>query len=469
MEFIELLAKLTAIIFVAKIIAEFTRTVDILWYILLGLVGTQYIFHIDPAQLENWATLGVVFIMFYAGWKEDLLKFIFEIWKNKWVALIGALGPFLGAFLSFLLLRFQLHEAVVAGLIFTSTAVPYTVAVLTDLGLERTRAAKTVLSSSVADNFISIFLAVGVLPAFALLHLGEMETASFGKIALEVLEQMGFIFGAFALFAALGLVILPDARMHIRMNIPQIMQRDGILARITYWLYRLREAPGLYTITRAFSNVRIGIPLTLLLVFGLAWLAHHLGLHPAIAAYLTGLILHVEMYHSTEKSEIVDDTISISHKNLSIFFYFLQEWIGPIFFIYLGSQMIVEFSRVGDVIISAIVAALFIGIAQYTSAYYAGMKTSRLPKHDARLLGFAMLPRDVIAFVVLGLAITTGLIAPQSIFVIVTIVTVLILNIVTTLVIRWFKPHYERCDKHYKTNPTHPCHHNPLHKRKEIV
>ncbi len=469
MEFIQLLTKLTAIIFVAKIIADFTKTVDILWYILLGLIGTQYIFHIDSTQLESWATLGVVFIMFYAGWKEDLLKFIFEIWKNKWVALIGALGPFLGAFLSFLLLRFQFHEAIVAGFIFTSTAVPYTIAVLTNLGLERTRAAKTVLSSSIADNFISIFMAVGVLPAFALLHLGELETASFGKIALEVTEQMGFIFGAFALFAALGLIILPDARMHMRMNIPQIMQRDGILARITYWLYQLREAPGLYTITRAFSNVRIGIPLTLLIVLGLSWFAHELGLHPAIAAYLAGLILHVEMYHSTEKSEIVHGTISISHKNLSVFFYFLQEWVGPIFFIYLGSQMIVELSRVPEVIASSITAAFFIGIAQYVSAYYAGLKTSRLPRHDARLLGFSMLPRDVIAFVVLGLSITTGLIKVNSIFIIVTIVTVLILNIVATLVMRWFKPHYEKCDKHYKTNSTHPCHHNPLHKRKEMV
>ena len=466
MEYIELLTKLTLIVFASKLIAEITDTVDILWYIILGLIGTQYFFHIDPHQLENWATLGVVFIMFYAGWKEDLLKFIFEIWKNKWVALIGAIGPFLGAFLSFILLRFQFHEAIVAGFIFTSTAVPYTVAVLNELGLEKTRAAKTVLSSSVADNFISIFMAVGVLPAFALLHLGELGDASFGKIALEVIEQMGFIFGAFALFAALGLIILPDARMHIRMNIPQIMQRDGIFARITYWLYRLREAPGLYTLTRAFSNVRIGIPLTLLLVFGLAWFAHKLGLHPAIAAYLTGLILHVEMYHSTKKSKIIDDTISIDHKNLSIFFYFLQEWIGPIFFIYLGSQMIVELSRVPDVIIASLVSALLIGIAQYASAYYAGLKTSRLPRHDARLLGFAMLPRDVIAFVVLGLAITTGLIHPESIFVIITIVTVLILNITTTFVIRWFKPHYERCDKHYQTNSTHPCHHNPLHKRK---
>ncbi len=469
MEFVILFAKITSIIFVAKLVAELTRTVDILWYIIFGLVGTQYLFHIDPSQLENWATMGVIFIMFYAGWKEDLLAFLIDIWKNKWVALIGAAGPFLGALTAYALFGFSFHESIVAGLIFTSTAVPYTIAVLRDLGLEHTRAAKTVLASSVADNFISIFLAVGVLPAFALLHFGRAESNSLSNIVRELTGELGLIASAFLLFAALGLVILPDARMHIRLNIPQIMQKDGILARITYWLYRLRKAPGLYTIMKMFSNVRIGIPLTLLLLFGLSLLAHELGLHPAIAAYLTGLILHVEMYHDTEKSEIIDDRIAISHKNLSVFFYFIQEWIGPIFFIYLGSQMIVDLDRLPQVILSSLGAALIIGAFQYTSAYFAGLKTSRLPKHDARLLGFSMLPRDIIAFVILGLAITTGLIQANSIFVIVTIVTALILNIATTLLIRWFKPLYERCEKHYKLNRNHQCHQSRFHEREEVL
>jgi len=469
MEFVILLTKLTLIIFVAKLIAEVTKTVDILWYIILGLIGTRYVFHIDPTQLENWATLGVIFIMFYAGWREDLLAFLIDIWKNKWVALIGAIGPFLGAFIAYTFFGFPFHEAIVAGFIFTSTAVPYTIAVLRDLDLEHTRAAKTVLASSVADNFISIFLAVGVLPAFALLHLGRAQANSLGEIALELGREMGLILFAFLLFAALGLVILPDARMHIRLNIPQIMQRDGFFARVTYWLYRLREAPGLYTLMKAFSNVRIGIPLTLLLLFGLSWLAHELGLHPAIAAYLTGLILHVEMYHDTEKSEIIDDKIAISHKNLSVFFYFVQEWIGPIFFIYLGSQMVVDLDRLPQVILASLGAAFIIGSFQYAAAYLAGLRTSRLPKHDARLLGFSMLPRDIIAFVILGLAITTGLIQADSMFVIVTIVTALILNIATTFLIRWFKPLYERCEKHYKLNRSHQCHQNRFHKRKKAL
>jgi Kef-type K+ transport system membrane component KefB len=295
MEFIELLTMLVSIIFLSKVIANITGTVDILWYIILGLIGTQYVFHIDPIQLENWSMLGVIFIMFYAGWREDLLTFVADIWKNKWVAITGAAGPFLGAFLVFSLLKFSTTEAIVAGFIFTSTAIPYTIGVLRSIGLDKTPAAKAAVSSSVADNFLSVLLAVGILPAYALLVSSSGGDVSFSMIWFDLFKQVGLILGAFAIFGALGLLILPDARMHMRMNIPNVLQRDGIMARLTYFIVKIRQAPGFYEVSKMMSHLRIGIPMTLLLIFSLAWLAHHMGLHPAITAYLTGLILHVEM------------------------------------------------------------------------------------------------------------------------------------------------------------------------------
>jgi len=445
-----------SIIFASKVIAKVTGTVDILWYILLGLVGTQYIFHIDPHLLENWALLGVIFIMFYAGWREDLLTFIADIWKNKWIALTGAAGPFIGGWLAYTLLNFSVQESIVAGFIFTSTAIPYTIGVLRSLGLDKTPAAKAATASAVADNFISVLLAVGILPAYALIVVGAGGDASFGDIWVQLLEQIGLIIAAFAIFGALGLLILPDARMHMRMNIPHALQRDGAVARVTYFIYRIRQAPGLYVISKALSNMRIGIPMTLLLIFGLAWLAHELGLHPAITAYLVGLMLHVEMYHEDEINDITHEETPISHKNLGVFFYFLQEWIGPIFFIHLGSQLIADWSKAGTVIIYAILAGIIIAFFQFWSAYFAGRKTSGLPEHEATLLGLGMLPYDIIAFVVLGIATQTGLIPPDSFFTITVIVTILVINIITSVMIYWYRPQYLRqvayATEHKKTN-----------------
>ena len=441
MQFIELLTMLMSIIFVSKVVARVTRTVDILWYILFGLVGTQYIFHIDPHLLENWAILGVIFIMFYTGWRDDLLGFITDAWKNKWVALSGALGPFLGAFIAYKLLNFSLQESIVAGFIFTSTAIPYTIGVLRSIGLDKTPAAKAATSSSVADNFLSVLLAVGILPAYALIIAGSGDV-SFGAIWLDLFKQIGLILSAFAIFGILGLIILPDGRMQVKMDVPNFLQRDGIRAKIIYFIYKIRKAPGFYQTGKILSNVRIGIPMTLLLIFGLALLADSLGLHPAITAYLVGLMLNADMYEDiTQKME---DEAPINHQNLGVFFYFVQEWIGPIFFIYLGSQLTADWSQAGTVMLYAVIAGVMIAFFQFWSAYFAGRKTSKLPEHEATLLGISMLPYDIIAFVVLGIATSTGLIQADSFFTITIIVTILVVNIITTIMMYWYKPQYLR-------------------------
>lgn len=451
MEYIELLTVLMAIVFFSKIVAKLTQTVDILWYIILGLIGTQYVFNIDLELLENWSMLGVIFIMFYAGWRENLPHFLREIWKNKWVAVIAAAGPFVGAWVAYSLLGFTEVEAIISGFIFTATAVPYTIAVLTNLGLEKTRAAKSALATAMADNFISIFLAVGVLPAFALFQSGH-EVQGLRGIMITVAGEIGLVGGAFLIFALLGLIILPDAHKHTEMNIPHALQRDGILARFSAFIYKLRQAPGFYAISSAFFNVRIGVPMTLLLLFGLSWLAHLMGLHPAIGAYLTGLILHVEMYHKGKIDHMIEQQVAVDHENLSVFFYFAQEWIGPMFFIYLGSQLIADWSKAWMVIIIALIAGIIISIFQFVTAYYGGRKSAKLPHHDSVLLGFGMLPRDVLAFVVLGIAVDTGLINQGDNFVITIVLTVLVMNVISSIGMLLYKPKYLKAEEEYLIN-----------------
>ncbi len=444
MLFIELLAVLVGIVFMSKIVATLTKTVDILWYIVLGMIGTQYVFDVNIAELEQWATLGVIFIMFYAGWHEDLPLFLREIWRNKWVALIAAMGPFAGALLAFHFLDFTWNESVVAGFVFTATAVPYTVAVLTNLGLEKTRGAKSILASAMADNFISIFLAVGLLPTFALLQMGDIGSG-LGGIAIEAAGQIALVVGAFGLFALLGMVILPDANVHMRMNIPYAFQKfQGLRSAMFSKVFSLRRAPGFYAVTSLFPRMNIAIPLTMLLLFGLAWIAHEMGLHPAIAAYLTGLILHAEMYHEEEQDRLSGEVVAVDYRNLSIFFFFAQEWIGPFFFIYLGSQLVIEWATAYNVLALGLVVAIFVAFFQFVTAAGSGRLTAKLPKRDAILLGIGMWPRDVLAFVVLGIAATSGLVSADSKFVTVVIIAILFLNIATSIVLRWFKPRYEQ-------------------------
>jgi Kef-type K+ transport system membrane component KefB len=433
---------LVGIILFSKIIARITKTVDIIWYIILGLIGTQYLFHFDATLLEDWSTIGVIFIMFYAGWKEQFLSFLINLWKNKWVALFGAIGPFIGGLVAFNILGFSMTQSIVAGFIFTSSAVPYTIAVFRGLGLEDSKAATTVLSSSVTDNFLSILLAVGILPAFALFQNAGGLSGDFNEILTSLGSQIGLIVLGFAIFAVLGLIILPDKHMRVTMGVPDLMQKNWLLSRIVYLVYRFRKAPGFNDVFSMFKDMRIGIPLTLLFVFGLSWGAHHLGLHPAIGAYLTGLILHHDMFNDTTVTGMEEPETAITHKNLSTFFYFLQEWVGPIFFIYLGSQLVADWSQFWYVGLLALGAAILVGLSQFWSAYFGARKSSKLEKHDATLFGIGMLPCDVIAFVILGIATTSGLIQANSIFIIVIVITILLINIAMSLLVRWYKPRY---------------------------
>lgn len=449
MEFIHLMTMLVAIVFISKIVAKLTRTVDILWYILLGLVGTQYIFHIDAIALENWATMGVIFIMFYTGWREDLFTFIFDLWKNKWIAIAGALGPFVGAFIAYNLLNFTVQQAIVAGFIFTSTAIPYTIGVLRSAGLDKTKAAKAVTSSSITDNLISVLLAVGFLPAYAMLVQSTGDT-SFTEIWLDLIKQIGLIVAAFGIFGILGIFVLPGSRMKLDVAIPDAFQR-GWWSRITYFVYKMRKLPGFFELSKLLGSVRIGVPFIFLLVFGLALIAHKLGLHPAITAYLTGLILHTEMFERHEDIPVSDE-MPITHRNLGTFFYFLQEWIGPIFFIHLGSQLVADWSKAGSIILYGLIAGTIIAFFQFISAYWAAKHSSKLPQHESMLVGFAMIPYDIIAFVVLGIATSTGLVEPDSPFTISIVASIIVLNIITTAGIYRYKPRYLRKQKEYEAS-----------------
>ena len=447
MEFIHLLTMLVTIVFVSKIIAKLTRTVDILWYILIGLIGTQYIFHIDSSLLENWAMMGVIFIMFYTGWRENLFTFMADLWKNKWIAVSGAIGPFIGAFLAYTFLNFSLQESIVAGFIFTSTAIPYTIGVLRSAGLGKTKAAQAVTSSSVTDNLISVLLAVGLLPAYAILVQNTGDT-SFTEIWIDLIRQIGLIIAAFGVFGILGILILPGSRMKLDIAIPHAFQR-GWRSRITYFVYKIRKLPGFYDLSKLLGSVRISVPLIFLMVFGLALIVHKLGLHPAITAYLTGLILHNEMFEGNETADRKED-MPITHQNLGVFFYFLQEWIGPIFFIHLGSQLIADWSQAWHIIIYGAIVGSIVAFFQFLSAYWAAKYSSKLPDHEAKLVGYAMIPYDIIAFVVLGIATSTGLVEPDSPFTISIVASIIVLNIIATAGIYKYKPTYLRKQREYE-------------------
>jgi Kef-type K+ transport system membrane component KefB len=84
------------------------------------------------------------------------------------------------------------------------------------------------------------------------------------------------------------------------------------------------------------------------------------------------------------------------------------------------------------------------------SAYWAAKYSSKLPQHESMLVGFAMIPYDIIAFVVLGIATSTGLVEPDSPFTISIVASIIVLNIIATAGIYKYKPTYLRKQREYE-------------------
>jgi Kef-type K+ transport system membrane component KefB len=189
------------------------------------------------------------------------------------------------------------------------------------------------------------------------------------------------------------------------------------------------------------------IPTALFLLFALGILAHLFGLHVAIGAYLAGLILTQDMFAINKEDDpsFAGNVCYESYKELDKFIYNLTvNFLGPIFFIFLGAQLSIESNNIGEVLIFSLVVFLFVSFFQVSSAYLAAKKTTDLDTKNSLLVGFGMLPRDVLAFVILEIAISNKLIDPGTIYSTVIVISILLLNLVTPLFLGYLKKKYKK-------------------------
>jgi Kef-type K+ transport system membrane component KefB len=424
MEPLSLFAILLWIILLWKVIAHGIKVVDVLLYIILWFLAAKFeVIDSNDEIVHFLSEIWVIFLMFYAGWHEDSKTFIKKVIKNKWIAIIWAIGPFVWAYFWTKILWFTFNESVVAGFIFTATAVPYTIAILQSLKLDKTPAAKSIVAAAMADDFISIVAVSAVFSTFALLQTGNWNMST---IILATWIKLLLLLVCFFVFFLLATVIFPETKKDYK-NYKWTRKLFIFLTNL-FWLKWF---------TKKFHKVEILVPTVLFLMIFLSLFSHFMWLHAAIWAYLTGLILNRDMFHrgSDKNSESSDLTLVI----YSISNHFL--W--PIFFIYLGTQLIIDFNNFSQVFIYWVVLFLFISILQFITSYYASRYTANLSHRDSVLVWFGMWPRDVLAFVILWIAITYWLIDKESIFWTVIVVTILLLDITAPIFMKWWSSRYE--------------------------
>jgi Kef-type K+ transport system membrane component KefB len=116
-------------------------------------------------------------------------------------------------------------------------------------------------------------------------------------------------------------------------------------------------------------------------------------------------------------------------------------WIGPVFFVDLGAKLIFDLDLLLSVIPYA--AILFFGlfIVQVTSAALAARYTGGMNWHESLMIGFGMLGRAELAFVVLEIAyVETDIMHTEAFFTL--MITAFFLNIAVPVTISWWRPYY---------------------------
>jgi len=117
-------------------------------------------------------------------------------------------------------------------------------------------------------------------------------------------------------------------------------------------------------------------------------------------------------------------------------------WIGPVFFVDLGTKLIFDYSILAVVLPQ--IAVLFVGmfVGQIGSAALAARFTGNFCWHESVLIGLGMLGRAELAFVVMNIGyVQNNIITTEAFYTL--MATAFILNVSVPLTIRWWKPYFE--------------------------
>ena len=295
--------------------------------------------------------------------------------------------------------------ALMCGLTMTATVVSLTMVSLKSEGLSRSPAATRIMTSAVLDDIASLALVAILVPVAA----GGDQPGAI-EILLTALKAAGF----FVLVTVVGAWLLPTNPRSWFKHVP--------------WIGRL----GIQDVL-AFGRGEYAFLTVLLIAVVVGLIAHEFGFHPAVGAYMAGLILREE-YFQTEGTEVSYQQIKRTLDMVAF------SAIGPIFFVNLGTHLVFELDILLSVIPQTIAMTLAIFISQVSSASLAARYTSAMDWPNSLMIGFGMLGRAELAFVVMDIAYVQNQILSTEAFYTL-MLTAFWLNVAVPITISLWKPH----------------------------
>jgi Kef-type K+ transport system membrane component KefB len=397
---------------IAAVLSEFTRLSPLLYYLIFGCILGNLHWVEHTAFLTSFSEFSIAVVFFALGFEENVEHFMEGIKKAWGIAFIGAAVPFLIGF--GLSLAFwpdlDVKAALMGGLAVTATAVSLTMIALKAEGLATSKPAIGIMTSAVLDDIASLALVAIMVPIAS----GQAEPTADG---------IAWILGKAVLFFVSIIlahkVVLPDwVQTGVVSHIP-LVRTYGIRHIL---MFNQGEQATL-------------ISLTFGLFFGMV--AVWLGFHPAIGAYMAGLIMEEEYYD-------IDDGGNTFQHTLHFIENAAYGWLGPVFFLNLGASIIIDLDVLSNVALYSLILFVCLFIGQFVSATLsARFVPGGFTWHESAMIGFGMLGRAELFFVVLNLCYVEHDIMPKEMFFTFTFAAML-LNVSVPVCITLYKPYYMR-------------------------
>lgn len=357
----DVLLDLFVILLAAKLGDELFKRIGqpaIIGEILAGVaIGPSVLGLVEPtAVFEVFAELGVVFLLFWVG-LETRLSEIRAVGRSA--ALVGGLGvvlPFAAGIALGLALGDGSAEAIFLGVALVATSVGITSAVLIELGVLQTPAARTILGAAVIDDVLAmLLLAVAT-------GLSEEGGLDIGGLLVVLAIALAFI----AFFAIGG-------------------------TRVTQRWPRILHAPR-------FSESPL-LP-AVIVCLGLAAFAANVGLAAIIGAFLAGMIVA-----ETKEQHPIEEEVAP-----------LYAFFPPFFFAFIGAEL--DLGALLDGSALALLAALT-ALAVATKYVGARLGARALEPRERHVVALGMIPRGEVGIIVAGIGAAAGVVTDERFAVIV--------------------------------------------------
>jgi Kef-type K+ transport system membrane component KefB len=312
------------------------------------LVGPSLLGLVEPGEvLELFAELGVVFLLFWVGLETRLSAMRAVGRVAVGVGAAGVVLPFLGGIGLGVALGESAETSVFLGAALAATSAGITSATFLELGIARTRAARTVLGAAVVDDVLALILlsvAVGMAAE------GGVDV---GEIALSLVLAVGFV-----AFIALG-------GTRLLQNRPKLLDAP-----------RFADSPLLPAV---------------ILCLGLAAFSAQIGLAALIGAFLAGMMVAETKDQNTIEEEV---------RPLYAFF-------PPFFFAFIGIQLDLDSLLSGHAL--ALLAAIT-ALAVVTKLVPAYLAARPLGRRQASIVAVGMVPRGEVGIVVASIGAAEGVV-----------------------------------------------------------